>query len=239
MATIVNLAQNFVGSNNINVLMPIGQFGTRLQGGKDSASPRYIFTMLRLVIPICSIPNNRLQHSLVNIFLQFELFLFRCVVIWCELLSIHSQDSILFNIRVKTMCHDRTFLMVSWPDLHNCCNKCCLLDIVVLWRDMLSMHKTSRCCVTWETTTWELNRSGTFPSYQWCWWTALRASELDGVPRFRTTTCAKLWEIWGACWMESSQLTWWAVVSALVSMFCHTFELFVFSFCHCFFCRRV
>jgi len=49
MATIVNLAQNFVGSNNVNVLMPIGQFGTRLQGGKDSASPRYIFTMLRLM----------------------------------------------------------------------------------------------------------------------------------------------------------------------------------------------
>jgi len=50
MATIVNLAQNFVGSNNLNILMPIGQFGTRLQGGKDSASPRYIFTMLRLDI---------------------------------------------------------------------------------------------------------------------------------------------------------------------------------------------
>ena len=46
MSTIVNLAQNFVGSNNINLLMPIGQFGTRLHGGKDSASPRYIFTML-------------------------------------------------------------------------------------------------------------------------------------------------------------------------------------------------
>ncbi|XP_049810564.1 DNA topoisomerase 2-alpha-like isoform X1 [Schistocerca nitens] len=46
MSTIVNLAQNFVGSNNINVLQPIGQFGTRLNGGKDSASPRYIFTML-------------------------------------------------------------------------------------------------------------------------------------------------------------------------------------------------
>ncbi|XP_018314763.1 DNA topoisomerase 2 isoform X2 [Mycetomoellerius zeteki] len=46
MATIVNLAQNFVGSNNINLLQPIGQFGTRLSGGKDSASPRYIFTML-------------------------------------------------------------------------------------------------------------------------------------------------------------------------------------------------
>ena len=29
--------------------MPVGQFGTRLQGGKDAASPRYIFTMLRWV----------------------------------------------------------------------------------------------------------------------------------------------------------------------------------------------
>merc|ERR1712154_400112 len=46
MGTIINLAQNFVGSNNINLLQPIGQFGTRLSGGKDSASPRYIFTQL-------------------------------------------------------------------------------------------------------------------------------------------------------------------------------------------------
>ena len=46
MGTIINLAQNFVGSNNINLLQPIGQFGTRLHGGKDSASARYIFTML-------------------------------------------------------------------------------------------------------------------------------------------------------------------------------------------------
>ncbi|KAF8771269.1 DNA topoisomerase 2-alpha-like [Argiope bruennichi] len=44
--TIIGLAQDFVGSNNINVLLPVGQFGTRLQGGKDAASPRYIFTML-------------------------------------------------------------------------------------------------------------------------------------------------------------------------------------------------
>ncbi|KAM3966414.1 DNA topoisomerase 2 [Aphomia sociella] len=44
--TIVNLAQNYVGSNNINLLQPRGQFGTRLSGGKDSASPRYIFTLM-------------------------------------------------------------------------------------------------------------------------------------------------------------------------------------------------
>lgn len=43
---IVGMAQNFVGSNNINLLMPNGQFGTRLQGGKDSASERYIYTQL-------------------------------------------------------------------------------------------------------------------------------------------------------------------------------------------------
>ena len=46
MDTIVNIAQNFVGSNNINLLKGIGQFGTRLQGGKDASSPRYIFTQL-------------------------------------------------------------------------------------------------------------------------------------------------------------------------------------------------
>ena len=40
------MAQDFVGSNNINLLMPNGQFGTRLQGGKDSASERYIYTKL-------------------------------------------------------------------------------------------------------------------------------------------------------------------------------------------------
>ena len=44
--TIICLAQNFVGSNNINLLKPNGQFGTRLMGGKDSASERYIFTQL-------------------------------------------------------------------------------------------------------------------------------------------------------------------------------------------------
>ena len=43
---IKGMAQNFVGSNNINLLVPSGQFGTRLQGGDDSASERYIFTYL-------------------------------------------------------------------------------------------------------------------------------------------------------------------------------------------------
>ena len=45
-STIVNMAQNFVGSNNVNWLVPSGQFGTRLMGGKDAASARYVFTKL-------------------------------------------------------------------------------------------------------------------------------------------------------------------------------------------------
>jgi DNA topoisomerase-2 len=46
IGTIVNMAQNFVGTNNINILFPSGQFGTRLMGGEDSASARYIHTFL-------------------------------------------------------------------------------------------------------------------------------------------------------------------------------------------------
>jgi DNA topoisomerase-2 len=49
-STIVGMAQTFVGSNNINLLVPIGQFGSRLLGGKDSASPRYIHTHLEPIV---------------------------------------------------------------------------------------------------------------------------------------------------------------------------------------------
>ena len=43
---IIGMAHEFTGSNNINALLPLGQFGTRLNGGKDHASERYIFTAL-------------------------------------------------------------------------------------------------------------------------------------------------------------------------------------------------
>jgi len=65
---IVNMAQNFVGSNNINLLEPKGQFGSRLLGGEDSASERYIFTQLspltRLIFPVADDPVlNYLQED--------------------------------------------------------------------------------------------------------------------------------------------------------------------------------
>jgi len=60
---IVNMAQEFTGSNNINQLLPNGQFGTRLKGGKDAASDRYIFTQLN---PIASIIYPRADIPVLN-----------------------------------------------------------------------------------------------------------------------------------------------------------------------------
>ena len=48
--TITGMAQVFVGANNINLLCPVGQFGSRLMGGKDSASPRYIHTHMEPIV---------------------------------------------------------------------------------------------------------------------------------------------------------------------------------------------
>jgi DNA topoisomerase-2 len=51
-AAITSMAQTFVGSNNINLLVPKGQFGSRLLGGKDAASPRYIHTYLESMVDV-------------------------------------------------------------------------------------------------------------------------------------------------------------------------------------------
>jgi len=59
--TIINMAQDFVGSNNINLLDPVGQFGTRFMGGKDSAQPRYIHTKL---MPITNLLFNKLDEPI-------------------------------------------------------------------------------------------------------------------------------------------------------------------------------
>lgn len=41
--TITAMAQDFVGANNLRYFEQHGQFGTRLKGGKDAGSPRYIY----------------------------------------------------------------------------------------------------------------------------------------------------------------------------------------------------
>ena len=52
MDTIINMAQDHMGSNNINLLHPEGQFGTRRLNGKDSSSARYIYTYLAPIAKI-------------------------------------------------------------------------------------------------------------------------------------------------------------------------------------------
>lgn len=64
---IIGMAQDFVGSNNINILVPAGQFGTRLKGGKDAASPRYIWTSLD---KLATIIYNPIDDPILNN--QFE-----------------------------------------------------------------------------------------------------------------------------------------------------------------------
>jgi DNA topoisomerase-2 len=46
LSTITGMAQDFVGSNNIPLLYRDGQYGSRIAGGKDAASGRYIFTKM-------------------------------------------------------------------------------------------------------------------------------------------------------------------------------------------------
>ena len=65
-AAIVGMAQNFVGSNNINLFIPSGQFGSRLRGGQDSASERYIFTQLNKITRIIYNVNDDLVLKYLN-----------------------------------------------------------------------------------------------------------------------------------------------------------------------------
>ena len=67
--TIINMAQNFPGSRNIPLLLPIGQFGSRYKGGDDAGSARYIDTKLNksvvdLLYP--SIDNDLLEYNVVD-----------------------------------------------------------------------------------------------------------------------------------------------------------------------------
>ena len=63
VGTIIGMAQSFIGSNNIELLEPNGQFGTRLMGGKDAAAGRYIWTKLTNK---CLQIFNKLDNNILN-----------------------------------------------------------------------------------------------------------------------------------------------------------------------------
>ena len=67
--TIITMAQNFPGSRNIPLLLPIGQFGSRYKGGDDAGSARYISTKLNksiveLLYP--TIDNDLLEYHIID-----------------------------------------------------------------------------------------------------------------------------------------------------------------------------
>ncbi|KAI0244437.1 DNA topoisomerase 2 [Massospora cicadina] len=61
--TIIRLAQNFVGANNVNLLTPLGQFGSQAQGGKDADAAHYINVCLP---PITKMLFNKNDMPLLN-----------------------------------------------------------------------------------------------------------------------------------------------------------------------------
>jgi DNA topoisomerase-2 len=64
-ATIANLAQDYISSNNANLLKPNGKYHTCDMDGKDHASARYIFTELSLLTQAIYHPaDNPLLHYL-------------------------------------------------------------------------------------------------------------------------------------------------------------------------------
>ena len=65
---IINMAQDYVGSNNCNLLLPLGQFGSRIKLGQDHAAARYIFTNLN---PVTKILFNE-DDSVLLTYLEIE-----------------------------------------------------------------------------------------------------------------------------------------------------------------------
>eukprot|EP01083_Nonionella_stella_P291797 992672_1 len=63
--TIIGMAQDYIGSNNVNLLTPNGMFGSRIKGGRDAASARYIHTLLA---PI----TRRLFHENDDMILNYQ-----------------------------------------------------------------------------------------------------------------------------------------------------------------------
>jgi DNA topoisomerase-2 len=103
-SAIVGMAQNFVGSNNINLLLPNGQFGTRMQGGKDSASERYIFTMLnKITRSIFPIEDDNILKYLNDDGLQIEPIFYAPII---PMILVNGSKGIGTGFSTDIMCYN-------------------------------------------------------------------------------------------------------------------------------------
>lgn len=62
--TIAHIAQDFVSSNDLNILLPNGQFGSRSGGGMDLASYRHIYTECSKFFDLMNTTNGILNTSM-------------------------------------------------------------------------------------------------------------------------------------------------------------------------------
>lgn len=101
---IVGMAQNHVGSNNINLLEPKGQFGTRLQGGSDSASERYIYTNLNpLTREIFQAKDDVVLNYLDDDGTPVEPMFYAPII---PMIVVNGSKGIGTGFSTDTMCHD-------------------------------------------------------------------------------------------------------------------------------------
>ncbi|XP_065203232.1 DNA topoisomerase 2-like [Planococcus citri] len=101
---IVKLAQNYVGSCNINLLEPIGQFGSRLQGGGDAANPRCISTKLNTITRLIFHPeDDDLLKYRTEENRQFEPEYYAPIV---PMLLINGAEGIGVGCRTKITCYN-------------------------------------------------------------------------------------------------------------------------------------
>ncbi len=111
--TIIGMAQSFCGANNINLLYPSGQFGTRRLGGKDHASARYIFTRLEKIARAIFHPDddpllNYLNDDGLSIEPEYYMPVIPLVLVngsdgigtgWSSTIQNHNPRDIIDNIR--------------------------------------------------------------------------------------------------------------------------------------------
>lgn len=126
--TIVNMAQNFCGSNNVNLLTPSGQFGTRRMGGKDAASPRYIFTKLETIARLIFHPDddellNYLKDDGANIEPEFYVPVIPMILVngaegigtgWSTSVNNYDPREIIANLRRKIAGEEMEVMLPSY-----------------------------------------------------------------------------------------------------------------------------
>ena len=113
--SIIGLAQNFVGSNNIELLEPKGQFGTRLENGKDSASPRYIFTNLaELTFHIFNPLDNPLLEYNEDDGLKIEPIWYIPIL---PMVLINGSEGIGTGFSTKIPCHDPEIIVQNLKNM--------------------------------------------------------------------------------------------------------------------------